>query len=133
MKGYNITIDLLKLGLPQQGKLHPFVTDMTGKQRTVKCLVIPVDDCDLALGANADNTPSIKLQLTAFESIKEGYLSSHFVKQHFSKIAYDSIPEEERRKSPILGNAYPFGDQGSAAPQQPPMALLPANGQDTPF
>lgn len=127
MKGFNLVINLLGVGLCTPGKVRPFVTDLTNPATgvTKRCLCLPVEDCDLDMGRADTGLPFARLHLTCVESVKRGYQSTHFVKQHLRKETFAALSEAERHMQPILGNCYPIVDStGTEAtpPAEPSVA-----------
>lgn len=47
--------------------------------------------------------------MVAFEMQTPSHEQTHLVKQSFSKEKYQSMSEDERNSSPILGGVKPFG------------------------
>ena len=90
----------IKLNLKQLKHAQREMKGANGKK--VKCLIIPIEENELFEGEKGTY-----IDLTAIE-IKNKVGDSkdtHLVKQNFDKDVYNAMSEEERKASPILGNA----------------------------
>lgn len=85
------------------------VKDMKRKDgSTVKCLVIPIESNNFYEGEKG-----VYADLTAIE-IKNKVGESkntHLIKQNFPKEMYEKMTEEEKKATPIIGNAIVWGRQ----------------------
>ncbi len=62
------------------------VASLKGSTATKKCLVIPIEDNNLFVSANADGTPkAVYLDLSAFALREPKYDQTHLVKQSLAK------------------------------------------------
>lgn len=76
----------------------------------VECLVIPIAIANLFKG-----TKGIYIDLTAIPltNPKQDSKDTHLIKQSFSKEKYAAMSEDERKATPIVGNAIAWGENGS--------------------
>lgn len=114
-----------KLNLLQ---LHAVRKMITGKLGAVECLVIPIERNKLFVGEKG-----IYLDLIAFEIEKprEGSKDTHLVKQSFSKEIRESMPEEELKSMPIIGNFQVWDGQSESEPKS--SNVLQKEEDDLPF
>lgn len=103
MNNYAICADLLKLK-------GAFTANIKGKEKTKKCLCIPLDEGQLYLGEKG-----CYLNLTAFEMHTPKFDDTHCVKVHMSKKERDKLSEDERKAIPIVGGMKPL----ESSPQLP--------------
>lgn len=82
-------------------KLKHSVTKMKNGNDTLDCIVLPIEMNRLYKGEKG-----IYLDLIAFEikERKEGNKDTHLIKQSLSKEDRETMPEEEQRSMPIIGN-----------------------------
>lgn len=109
MKGYNLVLDLLKLGT-RTGVNKPCLATLTGPGGVpFKAICIPTEEGDISFGLDSSGRLAAKLKLTAYEMREPSkYGATHFLKQSISKDAYDKLTEEQRKELPILGDVYPI-------------------------
>ena len=99
MGNFNIKIDLKKL------RNAECLDNVNGKG---KCIVIPVEDNEIFLSERG----AAYLQLNAREMKQQKYGQTHFIKWQASKKMYASLPEEEKKNIPILGQMSPQATPG---------------------
>lgn len=86
----------IKLNLGKFFKV--FEKDFKGKEKTVKCLCIPIDENDIFVGEKG-----YYLNLVAWK-VKSEY-GTHAIKPSYSKEKRDKMTEEEIKALPFVGNA----------------------------
>jgi hypothetical protein len=98
----------VKINLRQ---LKSAIRTMNGQSGDVECVVIPIAANNLVKGEKG-----IYLDLMGFElkERKPDRKDTHIVKQSFPKEVYDVMTDEEKQKSPILGNMIVWGWQEPA-------------------
>lgn len=85
------------------------VASLKGSTATKKCLVIPIEDNNLFVSANADGTPkAVYLDLRAFALRESKYDQTHLVKQSLPKEVREKMSKEELDAMPILGGMKAF-------------------------
>lgn len=118
MANYSIKADLLKL----QGA---FVTNLTGKTATKRCLCIPIEESGLFLGEKG-----CYLNLVALAMRESKYGDSHCVKLSLDKQVTEAMTEEERKQIPILGGLHEIISQPTNPSNNP---FIIADEEDLPF
>jgi len=101
----------IKINLRQ---LRHTVKQMTKKDGSkVECLIIPIETNHLFKGEKG-----VYLDLTAFplKEAREGSKDTHLVKQTLPKEVYSAMTEEQKKETPIFGNAILWSG-GEAAPK----------------
>lgn len=123
MENYSIKADLLKVN-------GAFVTNLKGKTATKRCLVIPVDDSGMFLGEKG-----CYLNMTAIEMREARYGDTHCVKVSLPKEQYETMTEDERKNTPILGGMHVIESQAQqmAVKGQLNGAQVVENEDDLPF
>ena len=85
------------------------VASLKGSTTIKKCLVIPIEDNNLFVSANADGTPkAVYLDLSAFALREPKYDQTHLVKQSLPKEVREKMSKEELDAMPILGGMKAF-------------------------
>lgn len=104
----NISIKLNLAGLVHATRIEK---GQTGEQ---ECLIIPIDKNKLYKGEKG-----LYLDLTAIEikNPSNGQKDTHLIKQSFSKDVYEKMSEDERKATPILGNAIVWGESSRNEPE----------------
>ncbi len=116
MANFTIKMDLQKMK-------GVFLTTLTGKTATKRCLCIPIEENHLFVGEKGTY-----LDLTAIE-LKDGkYGDTHCIKQNFPKDVYERLSDEEKKNLPIIGNMHEL-----RAKQQKIGAVAQAVDDDLPF
>lgn len=89
-------------------QLKSAVRTMKGASGNIKCLVIPIVQNNLVVGEKG-----IYLDMTAFElkEKKADRKDTHLVKQNFTKEVFEKMTDEEKQKTPILGNMIVWGSR----------------------
>lgn len=102
MSNYNLKINLLKLKWAS-------IQNITGKSKTVPCLVIPITDNPELYYSVHEGVPSLSFNGTVYE-LKQAstYGDTHLIKPSLNKEAYEQLTEEERKKILIVGNLKPY-------------------------
>lgn len=90
----------IKLNLQQ---LKHVEREMSGKNgQKVKCLIIPIEENNFFVG---DKGTYLNLTAVKLKNQRTDSKDTHLVKQELPKEVYTKMTEEERRATPILGNA----------------------------
>lgn len=106
-------------------KLKGAVIMPVGKNQT-ECIVIPIGMASLYKGASAVYLETTSIPL---KELKPDRKDTHLVKQSFSKEKFAAMSEEDKKATPILGNAIAWGDNNNnsstpaAASSAPPSWL----------
>lgn len=89
-------------------QLKSAVRTMKATSGNIQCLVIPIEQNNLVVGEKG-----IYLDMTAFElkEKKADRKDTHLVKQNFTKEVFEKMTDEEKQKSPILGNLIVWGSR----------------------
>jgi len=87
---------------------------MTKTKNGQDVIVIPVKDNDLFLSEKGN----VYLDIQAYElkNPKEGSKDTHIVKQSFSKEVFEKMTDDEKKKTPIIGNLTYWSGGGEPAP-----------------
>lgn len=95
---------------------------------TIECLIIPIKANNLYEGEKG-----LYLDLSAFalKEMKEGSKDTHLVKQQLPKEVYNAMSEEERKATPILGNAILWS--GHSEPEPNTSSDIEMTEDDLPF
>lgn len=94
-----------------------------GTSGPVDCLIIPIENNYLFKGKEG----ALYLDLTAFElkEKKEDRKDTHLIKQSFPTEVFKAMTDEQKKATPILGNATVWSGErspnGSSAPQGAPV------------
>lgn len=90
----------------------------SGKNKDVDCLLIPINQNHLVVGTKG---VYIDLSLIPRKTKTEGIDDTHLVKQSLPKEVYTAMTEEERKATPIIGNAREWtGNSGIDTPNEVP-------------
>jgi hypothetical protein len=120
----------IKLNLTKIQGAH-FIS-LAGQKGPTKCIVMPVDDCNLYVGEKG-----VYLDLTAYEYKEKKYSDSHFLKPNLPKEVFDAMTKEQRDAIDICGGVKPVQAKQMEAEQSnefTPAATEGANGgSDLPF
>lgn len=101
-ENYSIKLNALKLR-------NAGVLTIKGHTSSKRCLVVPIDDNNLFVSANADGTPkAVYLDLNAYALREPKYDQTHLVKQSISKEVRENMTKEQLDAVPILGGMKPF-------------------------
>jgi hypothetical protein len=88
--------DLLKLK-------GAFVTNIQGREKTKRCICIPLDDSGLVVGQKG-----VYLNSVAIEMHNPKYEQTHLIKVDYPKEQREAMTDEERNEQPILGGLRPI-------------------------
>lgn len=94
MPNFNIKTNLLAL----KGS---FMANVKGK----KSIIIPVKDANLFLGEKGCYLDSLAVALR-----EPRYEDTHYIRQSFSRDAYEAMSKEDKEALPIIGNMRPAPD-----------------------
>lgn len=113
---YSARLDLLKI----EGA---FVTNISGRTATKKCVCIPVgEDNGTFLGEKG-----CYLNLTAYEMRSPQYGETHYFKADVGKERWQSMSPEERKAMPIVGGLRQITERSASA------QVTVENAEDLPF
>jgi hypothetical protein len=94
MANYSISHDLLKLN-------GAFVTNITGRTATKRCICIPIDESGLILGKKGCYLNSV-----AIEMKDPQYNDTHCIKIDLPKEQRETMSEEDMKALPIIGGLH---------------------------
>ena len=98
--------------------------DLPGKNGPTKCIVMPVENCNLFVGEKG-----VYLDLSAFQYKEQKFDDSHFVKQSIGKDAYAAMTKEQQDALPIIGGVKPIQPKQMATAASDEF-VPPAVGED---
>ena len=114
------------------GALKNAVIIMSGKNKDVECLLIPIAQNHLY----KNDKGVVSLELIGFEIAPEKRKAdskdTHLVKQSLSKEILEKLSEEEKKAFPILGNHVNWDESGSGG-NNASAPVVAASEDDLPF
>jgi hypothetical protein len=120
----------IKVNLTKIAGSH-FIT-LPGKKGPTKCIVMPVDDCNLYVGEKG-----VYLDLTAYQYKDQKFVDTHFIKPNLPKEVFDAMTKDQQDAIDICGGVKPIQPKQMAAAESsefiPPVAEGAEGGSDLPF
>ena len=110
MSNFSAKLNLMKLKKTS-------IMQIQGREQTLRCLVIPVEENHLFISTdNANNPKSAYLDINCYELRAPKYEETHMIKQSLGKEVRQNMSEEELRAIPIIGGMKPIDyEQRNAA------------------
>ena len=120
----------IKVNLTKIAGAH-FIT-LPGKKGPTKCIVMPVEDCNLFVGEKG-----VYLDLTAYQYKEQKFTDSHFIKPNLPKEVFDAMTKEQQDAIDICGRVKPIQPKQMATAESnefiPTVAEGGEGGSDLPF
>ena len=116
----------IKINLTKISGAH--LLDLQGKSGVKKCIVLPVDDCNLFVGEKG-----VYLDLTGIEYKEQKFDDSHFIKQSISKEVYSTMTKEQQDAIPICGGVKPIAPKQIESNSQVDLQIVPVDENGLPF
>ena len=120
----------IKINLTKIAGAH--YIDLPGKKGPTKCIVMPVEDCNLFVGEKG-----VYLNLTAMQYREQKFADSHFLKPNIPKEKFEAMTKEEQEAIAICGGVMPIQskqmDTAETSEFVPPVGEGAADGSDLPF
>lgn len=107
-----------------------FVTNLKGRTETKQCICIPISDAHLY---RSPKTDAVYLNIRAFEPRTPSENSSHYLKQDLPKEYRETLTEEQRRQTPIIGHMKVSQYGYQEATHQVSNDMQAASDNDLPF
>lgn len=120
----------IKVNLTKVPGAH-FIT-LNGQKGLTKCIVMPVEDCNLYVGEKG-----VYLDLTAYQYKDQKYVDTHFIKPNLPKEVFEAMTKEQQDAIDICGGVKPIQPKQMATAES--SEFVPAaveggeGGSDLPF
>lgn len=102
MSNFRAKLNLMKLNKAS-------IMQIQGREQTLRCLVIPVEENHLFVSTDTANKPkSAYLDINCYELHAPKYEETHMIKQSLAKEVRQNMSEEELRAMPIIGGMKPI-------------------------
>lgn len=79
------------------------MTNIQGRSANKRCICVPIDDSGLILG-----TKGVYMNAVAIEMKNSRFNDTHCVKMEVPKEQRETMTEEEREATPIIGGLHPI-------------------------
>lgn len=91
----------IKVNLTKIAGAH-FIT-LPGQKGPTKCIVMPVEDCNLYVGEKG-----VYLDLTAYQYKEQKFVDTHFIKPKLPKEVFEAMTKEQQDAIDICGGIKPI-------------------------
>jgi hypothetical protein len=117
----------IKINLRQ---LKSTIRTMKGASGEIECLIIPINQNHLVKG---DKGVYLDMQAYELKEKKADRKDTHLIKQSLPKEVFDTMTDEEKKSTPILGNLVVWGYTEPAPVNVEIEETQPGTADDLPF